>query len=95
MKNFVLSLAIISLLAFTSCGEDSPVNPGDILNIGLDGTVTYNGESYAIKNGFFSQQERDGTAEAQFFLADGIITPSTNGVSPGESEVVISVTAFT
>ncbi|NQZ76169.1 MAG: hypothetical protein HRT61_08670 [Ekhidna sp.] len=94
MKNLLLTLAATSLLAITSCSDAAEEITRDVFDIGLEGTINYDGQSYGIRNGVFSQQNRDGNAEAQFFLADGSIASTTSGVSPGDSQIIISMTAF-
>ncbi|WP_425392849.1 hypothetical protein [Ekhidna sp.] len=89
MKKIALSITIAGLLLISSCGKD---DEGPTV-IGLSGTVTYDGESYAISNGIFSLSVEDGNAEGEFFIADGTLTPTSTGVSTSDSQIIISVVA--
>lgn len=88
MKKLIFVLSIASLLIFSSCGSD------DGPSVGLNGTVTYNGTSYTIANGFFNLSSGSEEAIGTFFLADGILTSSSpNQVSSSDSQIFITMTA--
>ena len=89
MKKILLTLSILSILIITSCGKD---DGGDI-QVGLTGTITFNGESHSIANGVLSLRESGGNTIGEFFLADGTLEPTSTGVSTGDSQIIISVVA--
>jgi major membrane immunogen (membrane-anchored lipoprotein) len=88
MKN-TLKLLILSLVLLSACGKDDSSAP----QLGLSGTVTFDGTSYAIANGVLTLQESGGNAIGQFFLADGTLEPTSSGVSTSDSQIIISVSA--
>ncbi len=93
MKKIILFLSVFSILIFTSCGDndDAPVVP----TVGLNGTIDFDGESYAIANGVFTQSMEDGNAIGVFYMSDGTIelNASGNGVTSSNSRIVISINA--
>ncbi|MEO9869970.1 hypothetical protein [Ekhidna sp.] len=90
MKKLLLSISMLSILFISSCGDD---DSDDTPSIGLSGTLNFDGQSYAIANGFFSLSMEDGNAEGAFFFADGTIEPTNTGVSSSDSQIIISVVA--
>jgi len=91
MKNILLTLLFISSLFFISCGDDEESSTPDPMMVGLSGTITFNGQSYNIANGFFSTSSVAAGTEGEFFLADG--TVSSSG-SSSNSEIIIGIRAI-
>ncbi|WP_370090106.1 hypothetical protein [Ekhidna sp.] len=91
MKKILFSLSILSILFITSCGKD---DGGDI-QIGLSGTLTYDGNAISITDGLFGEHAEDGSYAATFFLADGPLSydASTDEAS-FQGEILISVIIF-
>ena len=89
MKKTLLLLSILSLFVLSSCGDDDAGN-----TVGLSGSVTYDGEEYAIANGIFNLSEDDGDALGRFFLADGTLELSSpTQVTTSDSEIIIVMSA--
>ena len=89
MKKLLLLLSLFATLFVVSCGDD------EAPTLGLSGTIEFDGTTYTIANGLFSQSSNGGNTEATFFLADGEITASTGGgVSSGNSTIVLSIVAL-
>ncbi|MEO1255137.1 MAG: hypothetical protein AAFY41_09660 [Bacteroidota bacterium] len=95
MKNILLTLSVLALILFTACGDDDgDDNGGDTMELGLSGTVNYNGEEYAIANGLFRLNLIAGDAVGEFYLVDGTIeATSSDQVSASNSQIVIVMTA--
>ncbi len=89
MKNILLTLSILSVLIITSCGSDDTSTN----EVGLSGTVVFDGESYTIANGTFALTVDDGDAVASFFMSDGELTVSS-GTGSTDGEIIISITAI-
>ena len=90
MKKVLFLLSIVSLVVISSCGgDDDDATP---VEVGLSGTVTYDGQSYTIANGIFNQTDDDGNAVGTFYMADGTISPGTSGgVTSQNSTIVIGL----
>lgn len=88
MKKLLLTLSVLSLLLISACGDD---DDGGNPEVGLSGTITFDGESYSIANGFFSQSSTAVGIEGEFFLADG--TVSSTG-SSSDSQIIIGLRAI-
>ena len=69
MKNILFTLTILSILLITSCGKDEPD-----LEIGLAGTVTFDGNANSITDGIFAEASGRGVYVAVFILADGPVS---------------------
>ena len=89
MKNSTLVLLLFISTLFISCGGDDETN--DPVQPGLTGTITFDGVSYAIASGFFSQSTVAAGIEGEFFLADGTIT-STG--SSSDSQIILGIRAI-
>lgn len=92
MKKVLFLLSIVSLVVVSSCGgDDDDATP---VEVGLSGTVTFDGQSYTIANGIFNQTDDDGNAVGTFYMADGTISPGTNGgVTSSNSTIIIGLVA--
>lgn len=90
MKNLLLTLSIFSILIITSCGSDDTSTN----EVGLSGTIVFDGDSYTIANGIFTQEVDDGAAVGDFFMSDGTLTATSTGASSSDAEIIISVTAI-
>ncbi len=89
MKNILFSLSILSILLITSCGKD------DEVQIGLSGSVSFDGNSINITNGLFGEVSEDGEYGATFFLADAPISyNSETQQTTFEGDALISVIIF-
>ncbi len=91
MKKLLLTLVAGSFLFITSCGDDD--SDGGT-SVGLSGTLTYDGETYAIANGILTLGQEEDNAVGQFFMADGTLeSTSSNQVSTSDSQIIISIVA--
>lgn len=92
MKKVLFFLAVLSLVVISSCGgDDDDATPAEV---GLSGTVTFDGQSYSIANGIFNQTDDDGNARGIFFLSDGTLTATANGATASGATIFISVDAI-
>lgn len=84
-----LSLLTLVVCLLSSCNKD------DELQIGLNGTLTLNGEAFQISNGLYATVAEDGYFAASFILSDSPITydESTDNVD-FEGNTLITVTIF-
>lgn len=90
MKKIALILSVFSILLISSCGgDDEEATP----QIGLSGTINYNGVSYSIANGILTQSSSSGGTEVQFYLADGTIALQGNSVSSSDSQIIVAIQA--
>lgn len=89
MKKFFLALLILSVSLFISCGDDEDNNPQT--TVGLSGSVTFNGQTYAIANGIIDELSNAAGTELQFLMADG--TVSSSG-SSSDSQIIIALRAI-
>lgn len=69
MKKILLTLSILSIVLITSCGKD---DGGDV-QVGLTGSINFNGKSYSISNGGYSGANSDNIFAAIFIMSDGDI----------------------
>ncbi|WP_462247517.1 hypothetical protein [Ekhidna sp.] len=91
MKKILPILSIFALILISSCGSDdtSTSEPK------LSGTVTFDGQSYTVANGFFTQGETDGAAEGIFFISDGTFTVGSSGnVTASDATIIITIRAI-
>ena len=86
MKKLLFSLALLSIVIITSCGDDEETPP-----VGVGGTITFDGQSYTIASGVLTQSAITGATQVEFFLADG--TVSSSG-SSSDSQIIIGIRAI-
>lgn len=92
MKKFLLTLSILSTLVFISCGDDDEDMPD--ATVGLSGTISYDGGSFAISSGLISATEiSNDVARRVFYLSDGILSSNGSNVTASGSQIVVTITA--
>ncbi len=87
MKKLVKIPVLLSLLMILSCGDDESESPA----VGVNGTITYDGQTYAIASGVINQRTNAAGAELEFLIADGTVT-STG--SSSDSQIIVSIRAI-
>ena len=89
MKNILFTLTILSILLITSCGKDEPD-----LEIGLVGTVTFDGNANSITDGILAEVSEEGKYGAIFILADDPVSYDPEEDEFMQEGFVVAVTIF-
>lgn len=91
MKRILFILTILSVIIVTSCGSDDD----PVIELGLSGTLTYDGNTVTISDGLFGEVSEEGEYAATFFISDADLSynPSSNQAN-FQGEVLVNVLIY-
>ena len=88
MKYFLQITLLLSITLLISCGDDDTDSPAAS---GVSGSITFDGQSYAIASGVINERTNAAGAELEFLIADG--TVSSSG-SSSDSQIILAIRAI-
>ena len=91
MKKVLFAFTILSSLFIASCGKDD----GATIELGLSGTLTYDGNTVTISDGLFGELSEDGEYAATFFLSDAELDfNASSNQANFQGEVLVNVLIY-